>query len=216
MLQIKDVFFIRYFHKDILTKDIMTWNHFQDTIATHFTFMLTMSSSWSMCKLDTHRLAASTSSISTRTLSSFRIFTVVTFPYRQNKLNTRSQLTISWSSPCTSSTLFGTDGEGRKSGVGNESPLAPTLRGFSLFVSKLVEPPVFASKRVDLSVFVTKRVDPLVFVSERVFVWSTNLWANCYFVYAKRPNRKKTDGEQSNARYMFKLRKSKGRRPESA
>jgi len=144
---------------DILTKDIMTWNHLQGTITTHFTFMLTMSSSWSMCKLDTHRLAASTSSISTRTLSSFRIFTVVTFPYRQNKLNTRSQLTSSWSSPCTSSTLLGTDWVGRKSEVGYESPLAPTLRGWSLFVFKWV----------DSSVFATMRVDPLV------FVWSTNL-----------------------------------------
>lgn len=168
--------------------------------------MLTISSSWSMCKLDTHRLAASTSSISTSTLSSLRIFTVVTFPYKQNKLNTRSQLTSSWSSPCTSSTLLGTDGEGRKSGVGYESPLAPILRGWSLFVPKLVEPSAFVSKRVDPSVFVSKRVDPLVFVSKRVdtpvFVWSTNLWANCNFVYAKRPDCKKADGEQSNARYI--------------
>lgn len=118
-----------------------------DTIAwTHLTFMWTSSSTWSMCKLDTHRLAASASSSSTSTLSSLRIFTVVTFPYRQNRLNTRSQLTGTRSSPCTRSTLLGSGTDGRDSaGAGSESPLAPTLRECPrLFaVSTRLGPPVF-------------------------------------------------------------------------
>jgi len=116
------------------------------TIAwTHLTFMLTSSSSWSMCKLDTHRRAASASSSSTSTLSSLRIFTVVTFPYRQNRLNTRSQLTGTRSSPCTRSTLLGSGAEGRASGAGSESPLAPKLRGcpWLYAVSTRLGPPMF-------------------------------------------------------------------------
>lgn len=90
----------------------------------HLTFILLISSRGSKCKLDLQRLAASMSSNSTRTLSSFKIFTVVTFPYRQNKLNTRSQLTGTRSKPCTSRILLGWDrlqGSTRWRGCGGES-----------------------------------------------------------------------------------------------
>lgn len=97
---------------------------------TYLTFILFASSSkGSKCKLDTHRFAASKSSSSTSTLSYFNILTVDTFPYRQNKLNTRSQLIAgrTRSRPCTSKILLIRDRQHHDGSVrfrdGLESPL---------------------------------------------------------------------------------------------
>lgn len=72
----------------------------------HLTLIFFASPSGNRCRLDTHRAAASTFSSSTNILSFLRIFTVSTFPYRQNRLNTRSQLTGTQSNPWTSTILL--------------------------------------------------------------------------------------------------------------